>query len=83
MKLLIFYLPYSLRLHDCFLLVISIVAKYIIDVCICEIINDFSIAPTCLFERTLRRKIFQIKLQGISVCFNDRFLAKITKFVLV
>ena len=82
MKLFIFYVPYSLRLNDCFLLVTSIVAKYIIDACICEIINAFSIVPTCLFERTRCRKIFQIKLQGISLCFNDKFLAKITKFVL-
>jgi len=81
MKLFIFYVPYSLRLNDCFLLVTSIVAKYIIDVCICEIINRFSVVPTYLFERTLCRKIFQIKLQGISICFNDRRLANITKFV--
>jgi len=82
MKLFIFYLPYSLCLNDCFLLVTSIVAKYIIDVCICEMINDFFYSPDLFICTYSMSKIFQIKLQGISVCFNYRVLTKITKFVL-
>jgi hypothetical protein len=84
---------YFLPLNDFFILVASIVAKYrvtsivakyIIYLCICWIIRVlFSIVLTCLFERSLCRKIFQIKLQGISVCFNGILLAEITKFVLV